>query len=118
MSNHHQINYVEFPAYRLRKTKNFFETVFHWAFQDFGPDYSSFSSQGLDGGFYTTEHKPSLPPQAALIILFSKNLEKTLLQVKAAGGTISKDVFDFPGGRRFHFIEPSGNELAVWSNIT
>ena len=85
---HHKINYVEFGARDLDATKVFFETVFNWRFQDYGPDYCAFSDA----------------------------LEETLAQVEVNGGVIIQAIFDFPGGRRFHFTEPSGNELAVWSD--
>ncbi len=115
MSNHHKINYVEFPAHDLTATKTFFTKVFGWEFMDYGPDYTAFSGQGTDGGFFQSELKSLRSGGAALIVLYSENLEATLASVKEAGGKIIVDIFDFPGGRRFHFTEPSGNELAVWS---
>ncbi|WDE02697.1 VOC family protein [Thalassomonas actiniarum] len=111
-----KINYVEFPSRDLAATKAFFETVFGWSFQDFGPDYSAFTNQGLDGGFFKSEMISSSVQGAALVVLFSHDLEASLLKVTAGGGTISKEIFSFPGGRRFHFTEPGGSELAVWSD--
>ena len=113
-SNH--INYVEFPACDLTASKSFFETVFNWSFQDYGPDYTAFTNQGVDGGFFKSELASSTDNGGALVVLFSHDLEMSLGKVIAAGGTITKEIFSFPGGRRFHFTEPSGNELAVWSN--
>lgn len=115
MAEHHKINYIEFPAHDLATTKTFFIKVFGWSFQDFGPDYTAFTGQGTDGGFYQSDLKSSSTDGAALVVLYSDNLEKTEALVKEAGGKVIVDIFDFPGGRRFHFTEPSGNELAVWS---
>jgi len=115
MSNHHKINYVEFPAKDLTATKAFFEQTFGWEFQDYGPDYTAFNEQGISGGFYRADLKSLSGNGSALVVLYSENLEETLASVKAAGGNILQDIFAFPGGRRFHFTEPSGNELAVWS---
>jgi predicted enzyme related to lactoylglutathione lyase len=116
MSEHHKFNYLEFPSKDLPQTKAFFESAFGWTFQDFGPDYSSFEKQGLDGGFYRSDLTSRTEKGAALAILFSDDLEQTLELVKNAGGEILKNVFEFPGGRRFHFAEPGGNEFAVWSD--
>ncbi|MGB5244936.1 MAG: VOC family protein [Woeseia sp.] len=115
MAAHEKINYVEFPASNIEKTKAFFGNAFGWAFVDYGPDYASFSDQGIDGGFYRSNLSATTARGSALIVLYSKDLEQTQSNVAAAGGTIVKPIFSFPGGRRFHFIEPSGNELAVWS---
>lgn len=115
MPNHHKINYVEFPAKDIVATKTFFKKVFGWEFQDFGPDYTCFTGQGTDGGFYRADLKSSKSDGAALVVLYSNDLEQTATLVKEAGGRIMMDIFEFPGGRRFHFAEPSGNELAVWS---
>jgi hypothetical protein len=109
------INYVEFPANDLAQTKSFFEAAFGWSFTDYGPDYIAFSNQGLDGGFYRSELKASAASGSSLIILFSTALEESQASIERAGGQIVKPIFSFPGGRRFHFTEPSGNELAVWS---
>ena len=111
-----KINYVEFPSRDLTATKAFFETVFGWSFQDFGPEYTAFSDEGLDGGFFKSEQVSCAERGAALVVLFSHDLEATEAKVKAGGGIICKEIFSFPGGRRFHFTEPGGNELAVWSN--
>ena len=116
MPQHEKINYVEFPARDIPATKVFFSQVFGWTFEDFGPDYTAFAGQGLDGGFFRSEQCSQAQEGAALIVFFSADLEQTLAKVEAAGGKISQAIFSFPGGRRFHFIEPSGNEMAVWSD--
>lgn len=115
MNEHEKLNYVEFPARDLTATKAFFEAAFRWSFVDYGPDYTAFSGQGLDGGFYRANMHSATAEGAALLVFYSEDLEATLDKVSAAGGGISKPIFDFPGGRRFHFTEPSGNEFAVWS---
>lgn len=117
MNIHEKLNYVELPASDLAATKVFFHEVFGWQFQDFGPDYTAFSDQGLDGGFYRSEKYSRTADGGALLVFYSAHLEATLTKVERFGGTIFKPIFSFPGGRRFHFIEPSGNELAVWSDL-
>ena len=112
-----KLNYIEFPAVDMQATKDFFGSAFGWTFEDFGPEYTAFSDQGLDGGFYKSEMKSSAESGAALAIFYSNDLESTQAKVESAGGIISQTIFTFPGGRRFHFIEPSGNELAVWTDL-
>lgn len=114
MPAHDKISYVEFPAKHLEQTKAFFESVFGWSFVDYGPDYTAFSDQGLNGGFYRSDLTATTDRGSALIVLFSESLEETQARVTDAGGKIVRPIFPFPGGRRFHFVEPSGNELAVW----
>ncbi len=115
MLTHEKINYVEYPARDISATKLFFQEAFGWVFEEYGPDYIAFSDQGLDGGFFTSELASRTGEGGALLIFYSKHLEETLAKVTAAGGAIVKPIFPFPGGRRFHFTEPSGNEFAVWS---
>lgn len=115
MTLHEKLNYVEFPAKNLIATKAFFTKAFGWTFIDYGPEYTSFSNHGIDGGFYQSDLSSTVNNGSALLVLLSDDLETSLSNVKSAGATISKTIFSFPGGRRFHFIEPSGNELAVWS---
>ena len=116
MSTHEKIDYVEFPATDLEATKKFFNTAFGWKFTDYGPEYCDFSNEGINGGFYKSEKKSTTEAGAALVIFYSEDLEATLEKVKNAGAKIVQDTFSFPGGRRFHFTEPSGNEFAVWSD--
>lgn len=115
MHEHGKINYVEFPCRDLQATKDFFAAAFGWSFVDYGPDYSAFSDQGLDGGFFRSGLAAATEKGSALIVFYSDRLEETQAKVEGAGGRIVKPVFSFPGGRRFHFCEPSGNEFAVWS---
>jgi uncharacterized protein len=114
MNQHEKINYVELPAKDLAGTKAFFESVFGWSFTDYGPEYTAFENQGLDGGFFKSDLASSTEKGAALIVFYSSQLEATLAKVEKAGGSILKPIYSFPGGRRFHFAEPSGNEFAVW----
>ena len=116
MKQHEKLNYVEFPAARPERTREFFRQAFGWSFEEFGPDYCAFSEQGLDGGFYRSELYSTTRNGAALLVFYSEDLEATLARIEAAGGRIEKPIFEFPGGRRFHFCEPSGNEFAVWSD--
>lgn len=116
MPSHETINYVEFPAKDLAATKAFFTQVFGWSFEDFGTDYTAFADSGLDGGFYQADLASSTQTGAALVVFYSQDLEATQAKIEAAGGVIVQPTFPFPGGRRFHFAEPSGNEFAVWSD--
>jgi predicted enzyme related to lactoylglutathione lyase len=116
MSTHEKIDYVEFPANNLEATKKFFTKAFGWKFADYGPEYCDFSNEGLKGGFYKSEKKATTEAGSALIIFYSLDLEATQTKVIKAGGVICKEIFSFPGGCRFHFVEPSGNEFAVWSD--
>lgn len=109
---HEQIQYVEFLSRDLEKAKAFYGQAFGWTFTDYGPDYTAFEGDYVDGGF-----TPGEPVRGTVIvILYSERLEETKAQVERAGGTIIRDIFSFPGGRRFHFTDPDGYELAVWSD--
>ncbi len=108
-----KIDYVEFPADDLGKTKTFYTQAFGWAFTDYGPDYAAMN-EGLDGGFNADAADDGAAAKP-LVILYAHDLEAMEAKVRAAGGAITKPIFSFPGGRRFHFTDPSGNEMAVWS---
>ena len=116
MSKHEKINYLEYPAKDIDATKVFFTNTFAWQFTDYGPGYTAFDNQGLEGGFYQADLVSDSDKGAALTVFYSDDLEATQEKVKSSGGVIVKAIFDFPGGRRFHFTEPSGNEFAVWSD--
>ncbi|KQZ94386.1 glyoxalase [Mesorhizobium sp. Root157] len=107
-----KLDYLEMAATggTLDSVKAFYSAAFSWSFTDYGPSYSAFS-EGLDGGFHTDAAEGPAKP---LPVLYSENLEETLAAVENAGGRIVKPIFSFPGGRRFHFTDPAGNELAVW----
>lgn len=105
-----KIDYVEFPGTDLAATKAFYGAAFGWKFTDYGPDYIAFEDEGTDGGFNAEDGRTK-----PLVILYAQDLEAMLAKVEAAGGTITREILSFPGGRRFHFQDPSGNELGVWS---
>ncbi|TJV53850.1 MAG: VOC family protein [Mesorhizobium sp.] len=107
-----KLDYLELPATggTLDSVKSFYSAAFSWSFTDYGPTYSAFT-EGLDGGFQADAAEA---PPKPLPVLYCENLEETQAAVENAGGTIVKPIFSFPGGRRFHFIDPAGNELAVW----
>lgn len=115
MNEHEKINYLEIPARDIEASKRFFAAVFGWQFQDFGPDYCAFQNAGLKGGFYRSELCASSENGSVLVVFYSRELEQTQAVIERFGGTIVKPVFSFPGGRRFHFCDPNGNEYAVWS---
>ncbi|WNZ55505.1 VOC family protein [Microbulbifer sp. MKSA007] len=112
-----KINYIELPSRDLGKTKAFFTEAFNWTFTDYGPEYTAFSNAGLDGGFFKAELQSTTENGSALVVLYSRDLEGTLEKVTQCGAEIAKPIFPFPGGRRFHFREPCGNEFAVWSDV-
>ncbi|MEL7228069.1 MAG: VOC family protein [Cyanobacteria bacterium J06576_12] len=116
MTHHEKINYVEFPTSDMGATKTFFTEVFGWTFEDFGDEYTAFYDEGLDGGFFKADLTVSTGTGSALVVFYSEALEATQAKVEKAGGSICQAIFDFPGGRRFHFTGPSGNEYAVWSD--
>jgi len=113
MRAENRIDYVEIPVTDLGKTRDFFTALFGWSFQEWGDDYMSFNDGNLDGGFCRAE-EPA-PSTGVLVIFYSEELERDVERVKELGATISQDIFSFPGGRRFHFIDPAGNEYAIWS---
>ena len=116
MPKHEKINYIEFPAHDLDVIKDFFADVFGWKFTDYGPEYTAFfeADTGLDGGFYLADKRSNTESGAALVVFFSDDLAKTQAKITEFGGKICQEIFNFPGGRRFHFTDPNGNEHAVW----
>jgi predicted enzyme related to lactoylglutathione lyase len=112
-ANDRRIDYIEFPVTDVARAKHFYGDVFGWTFEDYGPDYASFHDGRLAGGFHAV---PVVRPGGPLVVLYATDLEGMRAKVEAAGGTIVGDIHTFPGGRRFHFTDPSGNELAVWTN--
>jgi len=106
-----RIDYVELPGRDVERAKSFYERAFGWTFTDYGPDYTSFNDGRLSGGFTTD---PAIP--SALVVIYAADLERALQRVEEAGGMITRPIFPFPGGRRFHFTDTVGNELAVWSD--
>ncbi len=107
------INYVEFKAKDLEQIKKFYKACFDWSFTDYGPTYVAFSDSGLAGGFEKSENEVV---NGVLVVLYNNDLEAIKNKIIGVGGKITVDIFLFPGGRRFHFADPSGNELAIWSD--
>lgn len=114
MKVHHGINYIEFTVQDLTEAKRFYAEAFGWKFTDYGPDYAGI--QGGDGEVGGLSRASEVRVGGPLVILYSRDLEQSLVAVRSAGGRILKEPFAFPGGRRFHFADPSGNELAIWSD--
>lgn len=106
-----RIDYIEISVTDPAKARQFFSELYGWKFESWGDDYISFNDGRLKGGFSRNES----PGTGILLVFFSENLERDVVQVKKLGATISKDIFDFPGGRRFHFVDPAGTEYAIWS---
>jgi predicted enzyme related to lactoylglutathione lyase len=111
-ANDRRIDYIEFPALDAGRSKEFYSTVFGWKFEDYGPDYTSFHDGRLAGGFTAD---PAERPAKPLVVIYAADLERAQQAVERGGGKITRAIFSFPGGRRFHFSDPGGNELAVWS---
>ncbi|MCQ0110947.1 hypothetical protein SAMN04487906_1494 [Zhouia amylolytica] len=112
LKNNH-VNYIELKAPDLNSVKEFYSTTFGWTFTDYGPGYTAFSNSGLDGGFEQSDNEIL---NGVLVVLYHQDLEAVKDAIVDNGGKISKEIFSFPGGRRFHFLDPAGNELAVWSD--
>jgi uncharacterized protein len=116
MPQNEKIDYVEFPAKDISATKTFFSNTFGWTFVDYGETYIATSDAGLNAGFFLSELHSTTLNGGALIVLYSDDLIKTEQKINDNGGMIVKDTFDFPGGKRFHFCDPNGNEFAVWTD--
>lgn len=114
MATNNHINYIEFKAKDLGAIKKFYSSIFGWKFTDYGESYISFKEAGISGGF---EYSNEPIVNGALIVILHDQLEEVQQKVETAGGTINIPIFSFPGGKRFHFIDPSGNELAVWMQL-
>lgn len=111
-----RIDFVELPATSaadVARAKTFYTTVFGWAFRDWGDDYADTTDSGIGSG---VNADPAHRPSAPLVVIYAPDLAAARRKVVAAGGRITRDIFAFPGGRRFHFTDPSGNELAAWSD--
>lgn len=114
---HHSFHYIELPSTDNAAMKAFYGDVFGWTFQDYGPTYVAIHGAGVEGGFDADSGTRKPSAQGALIIIYSKDLEASEAAVKATGAEITAPIFSFPGGRRFHFKDPSGNELGIWTIV-
>lgn len=108
-----QIDYIELPAGDIAATKQFYSDLFGWKFTDYGPDYTSFFDGRNRGGFTTDA---AVTPRGVLLVIYVRDLVAAQARIVGAGGKIVKETFSFPGGSRFHFTDPNGNELAAWSD--
>jgi predicted enzyme related to lactoylglutathione lyase len=108
-----KIDYIEFPAKNIPQLKGFYINCFGWKFTDYGPDYTSFDDGRITGGFDMSKKELGGSP---LIVIYSDNLESIKAKIIENNGKIIKDIYEFPGGKRFHFTDPDGNELAIWSD--
>jgi predicted enzyme related to lactoylglutathione lyase len=106
------INYIEFNVTDIARAKAFYGAVFDWRFTDYGPAYCAFSDGEMKGGF---DAGGEVRPGGPLVVLYASDLGEIQKRIETAGGKIVRDVFAFPGGSRFHFTDPDGYELAVWS---
>ena len=110
-----RLDYLEFAVRDVAAAKKFYTAALGWSFTDYGPDYTSFTDGRLNGGFFASPDAPA--KTNPLAILFAADLESAARRVLSAGGAITKPAFEFPGGRRFHFTDLNGLELAVWSDL-
>jgi predicted enzyme related to lactoylglutathione lyase len=114
MSTENRIDYVEIPVTDVPRARAFLEAMFGWTFREWGDDYLSFSDGRLNGGIRKSD--VPAPATGVLLVFYSADLERDVERVRELGGTISQDIFSFPGGRRFHFVDPAGTEFALWSD--
>ena len=112
---HEQVQYIEFLSKDISRAKKFYTKSFGWKFTDYGPDYTSFEDGRIGGGFARADKRSVVETGGVLVVFYHPRLEQIREKVIALGGRITRDTFSFPGGRRFHFAEPSGNECAIWS---
>ncbi|MGJ8656514.1 MAG: VOC family protein [Akkermansiaceae bacterium] len=110
------IDYIEIPTKDIALSRTFFTKLFGWNFTDYGPEYTAFEDGRLNGGFFTSDTIAHTDTGSALVVLYSENLESTFAEATRLGAIITKEIFSFPGGRRFQFTEPGGSELSVWSD--
>ena len=116
MSTENTIDYLEIPARNLPEIQTFFGKLFGWKFEDYGPDYCSFTDGRMAGGFFRSDLHMDTADGACLIVFYNANLEDAAAKVLESGGVVTKDIYSFPGGKRLHFTDPNGNEYAIWSD--
>lgn len=109
------IDYIEMPSHDLAETKRFFSSLFGWGFEDYGPDYAAFDDGRTTGGFFAASESWSSTAGCPLIVFYAAVLEETQSAVLRLGGKVTREIFDFPGGRRFHFQAPGSGEFAAWT---
>ncbi len=114
-AHNNKIHYIEFTTNSIERTKQFYNAAFGWTFEDWGPDYASFSEAGISGGFMKGESEKTASNSGPLVVLYASDLAAAEQAVLRAGGSVTVPIFNFPGGRRFHFSDGAGNVLAAWS---
>jgi predicted enzyme related to lactoylglutathione lyase len=114
--NDQRIDYVEFSVGDIARSRDFYGKAFGWSFKDYGPSYCEFSDGRLTGGFAAGGKPSPTTGSGPLVIVYASDIAETQRRLEQAGAKIVKPVFSFPGGRRFHFADPDGYELAVWSD--
>ncbi len=115
MQTNNKIDYIEMPAKNIEATKTFFTSLFNWSFTDYGPDYTSFNDGRMTGGFFKSDQTFSIEKGCALLVFYRDDLQDAMQKVTSLGGLITKNIYEFPGGKRFHFLDVNGNEYAIWS---
>ena len=110
------IDYVEIPSADIARSRSFFTALLGWSFTDYGPDYTAFEDGRIAGGFYKSANVSLVSTGGSLPVIYSEALEQAKADAIRLGAKITRDIFDFPGGRRFHFTEPGGSEFAIWSD--
>jgi predicted enzyme related to lactoylglutathione lyase len=113
MRPENRIDYVEIPVTDVARARAFLEAMFGWTFREWGDEYLSFSDGRLNGGIRKADDAET--QNGVLLVFYSDDLERDVERVQEHGGRISQEIFSFPGGRRFHFIDPAGTEFALWS---
>ncbi len=116
MTAEDKIDYLELPARDLVKAEAFFIAMFDWKFESYGPEYCSFSDGRMAGGFFRSDLRSQTANGSCLIVFYKADLEAAADKIREHGGTVTKDVFSFPGGKRLHFEDPNGNEYAIWTD--
>lgn len=117
MSKENQIDYVEIPVTDIARARAFLEAMFGWTFREWGDDYLSFNDGRLHGGIRKSDQSAPAPGAGILLVFYSDDLERDVERVQELGASISQEIFSFPGGRRFHFVDPAGTEFAIWSEV-
>ena len=115
MSTHHAIDYVELGVTDLAKSMAFYAAAFDWRFNEYGPDYAGIVAPGGEGEVGGLNPRREPGRNGPLVLLFSEDLDSTMALIAEAGGNVIEGPYAFPGGRRLHFLDPSGNELGVWA---
>lgn len=115
MPQNNTVDYVEIPSRDVQATCAFFTDLFGWSWDDYGPDYQSFDDGHMTGGVYRSEKVATVAAGGTLIVFYHTDLEHMHGRARDLGAQITRDIFEFPGGRRFHFLAPGGGEFAIWS---